>query len=296
MSDIKVSILVLTFNHESFVAQCLDSILKQELSFPIEIVVSNDASIDKTRDICQKYADSDERIKFFDHEHNLGVASNFEFAITQCSGEYVAFCEGDDYWLDTTKLAQQIEALDLDAKSNIVYGDYGQVDADGTEVGLTTLEPQPEKFSLTDLIDKHGPSMNTMMIRRSVIPETLPRPFFSVLNPDIFILAWALKDGYGIFIPKTLSMYRKHEGGIWSTLDPKEKKLIQLSTRLIVFSSLGVTYSQTRNVCLEKFEQLLAKTYDSGEFALYKQYLPLLPLRNRIKFQARRTYYRLFNR
>ncbi len=108
----KVSVCMISYNHGKFVAQAIESILSQVVDFPIELVIGDDCSKDDTAQICADYAQRDPRVRLLPRERNLGVMPNFSDALAACRGEYIAVCEGDDYWTDPRKLAKQVAFLD----------------------------------------------------------------------------------------------------------------------------------------------------------------------------------------
>jgi glycosyltransferase involved in cell wall biosynthesis len=122
----KVSVSVITYNHAPFIAQALESILMQKTDFDLEILVGEDQSYDGTREIVkqfeQKYPD---KIKAFYHNYSeeyirIDGRKNIKNNLQHASGEYIAFLEGDDFWIDPFKLQKQVDLLDT-------YPDYGLV-------------------------------------------------------------------------------------------------------------------------------------------------------------------------
>jgi len=104
-----VSIAMLTYNHEKYIRQALDGILKQKVNFMYEIVIGEDCSTDNTRNILLEYKDRNPNIiKLILHEKNVGMKENSNAILRQCIGKYCAICEGDDYWVDPYKLKQQV--------------------------------------------------------------------------------------------------------------------------------------------------------------------------------------------
>ncbi len=116
MENIGVSILVLAYNHENYISDAIEGFLKQKTSFPIEIIINEDKSTDKTRDIIKKYEEKyPEIIKPIYHTENQyskGININAEFMLPKATGKYVALCDGDDYWTDENKLQKQYDALE----------------------------------------------------------------------------------------------------------------------------------------------------------------------------------------
>src|SRR5687768_12713503 len=94
---VKISVAMLAYNHERFLAQALESALAQQTRFPFEIVLSEDCSSDRTREIAWQYAQAHpDRIRLLLSEKNLGLTRNTARTLDACRGEYVAILEGDD--------------------------------------------------------------------------------------------------------------------------------------------------------------------------------------------------------
>ncbi|MER3632185.1 MAG: hypothetical protein C4325_08490 [Blastocatellia bacterium] len=109
----KVSVCMITYNHEPYIAQAIEGVLMQETDFPVELVIGEDCSTDNTRKICEDYAKRyPDKIRLHARESNLGMSQNFVKTICECRGEYIAFCEGDDFWTYEQKLAEQVEFLE----------------------------------------------------------------------------------------------------------------------------------------------------------------------------------------
>ncbi|MCF8333442.1 MAG: glycosyltransferase [Bacteroidales bacterium] len=125
-----VSVCVQTYQHADYIGQCLDSILMQKTDFPFEILVGEDASSDETREICKQYAKSyPDKIRLFLHqrENNIPIKNrpsgrfNFVYNLFKARGEFVALCEGDDYWTDDLKLQKQLNYIKSDKGLAMVY-------------------------------------------------------------------------------------------------------------------------------------------------------------------------------
>lgn len=130
--DIKVSVCVVTYNQEKYIAECLQSIVDQEFDFNFEVIVSDDCSTDKTREIISDFYEKYPGIiKPVFHGDNLGAFKNFIFAHDSAVGEYVCHVDGDDYWLPG-KLKYQVDFLDRNKSFVQVWGFAHKVDDDGT--------------------------------------------------------------------------------------------------------------------------------------------------------------------
>lgn len=121
-----VSVVMITYGHEKFIAEAIDGVLMQEINFPVELIIANDCSPDNTDIIIQKYIKEDPKgqiIKYFLQEKNIGMMPNFIIALHQAQGKYVAICEGDDYWTDPLKLQKQVNFLEEHEDYGLVWTD-----------------------------------------------------------------------------------------------------------------------------------------------------------------------------
>ena len=112
----KVSVLCATYNHEEYLRQTLDGFLAQKTDFPYEVLVNDDASTDGTAEILREYAEKYPEIirPFYQKENLYSRRINLYDVVffPEARGEYIAICEGDDYWNDPEKLQLQVSWLD----------------------------------------------------------------------------------------------------------------------------------------------------------------------------------------
>lgn len=107
-----LSVCMITFNHERWIAEAIEGVLMQATDFDFELIVSDDCSIDNTYEVVKKYEEQHpEIIKAYRNYQNLGLAKNFSQSLNLCSGYYIAICEGDDFWTDPHKLQKQIDYI-----------------------------------------------------------------------------------------------------------------------------------------------------------------------------------------
>lgn len=125
-NNIKVSVLVVTYNQELFIRETIESILSQETDFRFELIVANDCSTDDTTDIINEYVSKyPQIIKHLIRPKNLGLIGNlFDGLINHCTGKYISLCAGDDYWSNSAKLQKQVDFLDANPKYSMVHTGY----------------------------------------------------------------------------------------------------------------------------------------------------------------------------
>ena len=120
-----VSIPTITYNHEKYISEAIDGLLMQETNFPFEVVVGEDCSLDGTRKIVEKYIEKYPNIiRLVTSENNVGMHLNGIRTIKVCKGEYVAICEGDDYWTDPLKLQNQVDFLEKNEEYGMVHTNF----------------------------------------------------------------------------------------------------------------------------------------------------------------------------
>ena len=122
-----VSIACITFNQELYIRECIESFLMQKTSFPIEIIIHDDASTDNTAIILKEYTDKYPEliVPIFQtvNQYSKGINPGFEFVFPKCSGKYIAVCEGDDCWTDPLKLQKQVDFLEENDGYGLVITD-----------------------------------------------------------------------------------------------------------------------------------------------------------------------------
>lgn len=208
----KVSVICVTFNQEKYIAQAIESFVMQETDFPVEIIISDDCSTDNTRVIISKYAKKYPNIRPIFIKKNLGVVGNFYEAIQLARGEYIAFCEGDDFWTDKNKLQKQVSFLDAHPTYSLCFHTV-RVMVDG-KVSDTEVYPGPDErtFNLTNLLRHNFIQTNSVMYRRQ---STYPIIATDALPVDWYLHLYHAKQGKIGFIDETMAVYRRHRAGVW---------------------------------------------------------------------------------
>ena len=215
----KVSIVVTTYNHERFIAKALDSILEQNISFPVEVLVGEDDSQDSTREIVEEYASTHRgRISLVlqDRKNVIridGVETgrfNFMDLIGRASGEFIAFCEGDDYWTDRGKLQMQVDYLTANQEVSMCFHDAFMITDTGDRKSFPDLGEE-RRFNTRDLFTQWFIPTSSMLFRNKVV---FPPWFTDVISGDIPLHFLLSEQGELAYLPRCMSAYRKHPGGI----------------------------------------------------------------------------------
>lgn len=193
-----LSVAVITYAQEQYIAQTLDSILSQEHDYPYEIVVGEDCSPDGTRKIVEEYAARHpDIIKPLYNSPNLGLIKNYFNVLAHCSGTYIMECAGDDFWLPG-KIKAQISYMEAHPDVSLVTGDVKQCDEQGTMTG--SYEVNPENLTFEKLFSGNAIPAVSVCFRKSIFDAYLAK-----VNP--LEKPWRMED-----IPFWL--YIAHEGTI----------------------------------------------------------------------------------
>jgi len=123
-----VSVCTTTFNHEKYISKAIEGALMQKTNFNYELVIGEDCSTDKTKEIISNYTKSfPDKIKAIFNSSNKGMIGNFINVLENCKGKYIAFCDGDDYWVDPHKLQSQIDFLEAYTDYALVHTDFNML-------------------------------------------------------------------------------------------------------------------------------------------------------------------------
>jgi len=225
-----LSIGVITYNHSSYIRQCLDSILMQKVGFDYEIVVGDDCSTDGTKDVLEEYKKLyPDKFVLLIKDDNEGISKNYQSVLTRCKGEYVALCEGDDYWTDKDKLQKQIDFLECHKEYGFV-GCYSQLLLPDGQINEDKYDfmPKPvvengwEKYG--DVFDyaKFGPVTRTVSLcfRRSIIDPFLQ---YEGLGNDMVLQTVLAKHSWFAKYEQPMTVYR--QGGVSTDKQSFDKKL-----------------------------------------------------------------------
>ena len=260
---IKVSVCVVTYNHEKFVAQTLDSILMQQTNFPFEIIVGDDCSKDNTVDVLKEYQSRfPDKIRLILHDKNLGLNGKYNALSTfaAAKGEYTAQFDGDDYLLSPHKLQKQVEMLDANPHYSASYHNARVIFDDNSAPPYLVNSLKKSEINVEDLIQEEELcyiATSSLMFRTKEFAEN-PDPEWTNLStsgdiPRNIMLASRGPIGY---IDEVMSVYRKNRGGA-SFVDNHESADF-LFNRIQLYSNINRQFAYKYDTTLRK---LLATYY-----------------------------------
>lgn len=215
-----VSVLMITYNHAEYLAEAIDGIVSQQCDFPFELVIGEDASTDETRKIALDYQRRyPEIIRVIHSAANVGMNANGARVFSRARGEYVAYCEGDDYWCSPHKLARQVTLIRDRADVGIVHTDWVRARRaiDGWKVGWnkSVHSHVPRRLLEGELFRTfHYPRILrtcTILLRRSTLHEFASSELAGKLYKfgDAVLAAYTTSRWKVAYLPEVTAVYRE---------------------------------------------------------------------------------------
>lgn len=259
IEQVPISVVVMTRNHENFIIDTIKSVYNQDYQGPIQLVIANDASTDSTHEVIQSFFKNNSvppnfEIQYTNHAENKGMMKNFGWALSQATGKYTAFCEGDDYWTDPQKLSKQVAFLENHPDFTLVFSNT-RILSDNqcihADIDLYELEVSRE-FSPVEIFERWIIPFNTVMFRNPVDEKFFKRIYDnkSFIFGDIILFLSLAEKGRIFGMKDYTAVYRRHANNFTtdtSVLNNDEKKFHHLKA---VIKEFG-----------KPFETALIKTY-----------------------------------
>lgn len=291
-----VTIFCTTYNHSKFLKECFEGLLSQKVSFPVEILVHDDASTDDTPSIIneyqKKYPSVFKVIFQKENQYAQGAKILVDFMFPVARGKYIAICEGDDFWRDPEKLQMQIEFLEANPDFSLSFTDVsvqrGEIfhESEHAQYHEKILANRTE-FTIHDLMKDNFIPTCTMVLKKESF-ENCPGwvrmlPFFD----------WALgllssKNGKINYIPKKTSVYRVHESGVWSSKSYSVRMQSKIRFHYLVYQNLGPSYSELA------LDALVADAKECADYASWLEKNNESKLAHLKKYQKIDSFLRVF--
>lgn len=207
-NDIQVSVCIVTYNQEKFIAACLESLVSQKTNFKFEIIIGEDCSTDNTRAIIQNYVNQyPELIIPLFYEKNVGAVENIKRVYKKARGKYISHFDGDDTALPN-KLQKQFDILEKNPSYNICSHNMVRIDKDGSDMNNDWTYPEGE-YDLLGLYKKLPFfSHSSKMFRNKYNDEYWDNLFCepNIMDADVHVVQ--LEDGNMWHIGENLGKYR----------------------------------------------------------------------------------------
>ncbi len=219
MNSPLVSVCLITYNHEKYIRQAIDSILMQIVNFQWELIIADDFSKDKTRDIILEYKEKyPDFIKLIFQEKNVGAAQNWIDLITTPKSKYIAYIEGDDYWTDTLKLQKQFDFLETNKDYVACFTNIDTITNGILKQSALGLNSKKDFDAKSIFSDDWIPTL-TFFFKTTSLKQPLPNEFLEIYTGDLFMFYLIAQEGKIKYIDIISGVYRYHRDGAWSGLD-----------------------------------------------------------------------------
>lgn len=278
---------MITYNHEKYIKQAIESVLNQNVNFEVELVLANDCSTDLTHSIILELIQTHPKgnmIRYFNHKENMGMMPNFIFALERCEGEFIALCEGDDYWTDNSKLGKQTIFLENNKDYDICFHNSQQLNL-LNEFGKTVIPGilEDTDYTVYDYILSNKTATCSIVYRKKMF-DVIPNWFSSIPFGDLGLILCVLeksKNKKGRVLNDIMGVYRLHEDGVHGSLHKNTKSLILAYKEHLQFVQIirkqflnkknyNFVINQKKGNIYAKLAKLSKKEGDRFQFVKYK--------------------------
>ncbi|WP_128330148.1 glycosyltransferase [Apibacter sp. HY039] len=231
-----VSTIMITYGHEKYIIDAINGVIKQDYEGKIELIIANDKSPDNTKQIVDDYIKhetipSNITINFICHQKNKGVMANFTWALKQAKGKYIALCEGDDYWIDNSKLKKQVSFLEKNEDYSI-HSSHARELKNKIPASIIGNYYKKQTYNITDFFTKNNLITCTIMFKNCRIEDDcFKKIYFGDWMLYINVL-YSIPNSKAYVSNECYSMYRIHELGAMSRLTNiqlDEKHILQIT-------------------------------------------------------------------
>ena len=227
--NVQVSICMITYRHEHFIAQAIEGVLMQKTNFSFELCIGEDDSPDRTREICKDYAQKySDRIRLFTRSRDDVLfidgrptgRTNASKTRAACAGKYIAICEGDDYWVDELKLQKQFDFMEANPEYSLCFHPSYILDAEsGAQISEGWKHyPYSRKIGTKGMLLGGGNMCptNSLFFRQEISRE-MPRFARNCPVGDVALQAMCSLSGSVYYMTDIMSVYRKNVKGSWTS-------------------------------------------------------------------------------
>ncbi len=258
MSKPKVTVCCITYNHEKYIAECLDGFLLQQTNFDVEFLIHDDASTDGTQNVILSKVGNDSRFQLILRKENIkstGVPV-FPILYKQAKGDYIALCEGDDYWTDPLKLQKQVDFLEANDDYVICFHKVKILKPNGQIID-DYITKVPKEHKTIEALIMDGNYIHTPSVVFRNIIKNYPFEFTEVSFGDFFLYFILAHHGKLKYIDENMAVYRSGVGLI-SKMDNRTMNFnyVKLYSCMISYT----TDESLKKLIMKKQQQVL-KSY-----------------------------------
>lgn len=254
---------ILTYNHEKYIKECIDSVLMQEGSFKLKVVIINDCSTDNSNEIIKRVIESNKKdnieIEYFYYEKNKGLIENLKTIVHLARDyDYLTFCEGDDYWISSDRIATHIDFLKNHPEVGVSFNSIKLYYNDTQEMKSFDYQESLAEgiYQCESLISFNYIGNFSCCFYDGTLMHKIPDGLFDMFTVDwMFNIYCATMSDIG-YIKSDMTVYRKHSEGVWTGLGRinSTKKLIGYIDQYNKFTNFDYDryFCETRELTLIK--------------------------------------------
>lgn len=217
-----VTVSCIAYNHEKYIARALDSFLMQKTNFPFEIVIHDDASTDRTAEIIREYAarypDVIRPMYQTENQYSRGISNiSGAFNFPRARGKYIAMCEGDDYWIDDTKLQRQADYMEAHPECTLCFH-AAKIESEDKAMRAREVRPYRHSKICTaeEVIDKKANYPTASLMFPARLGKILPQWYHDCPVGDVPIHIFMASHGTVYYMDRKMSVYRQGVSVSWS--------------------------------------------------------------------------------
>jgi len=288
-----VSICCITYNHENYIRDAIEGFLMQKTTFPLEIIIHDDASTDGTAKIIRYYAeqnpDTIKPILQTTNQFSTGTKPLAQIVFPLAKGKYIAICEGDDYWTDPQKLQKQVDFMEENPECSMCFHSVNEIDATSKKiVSLHRNSNKSRYFTIEELILGGGGLVGTQSIvfKKSIINEL---PDFYNISPagDYPLVLLASTKGGVYYIERVMASYRVNNPH--STMGVVRE--IQFEKKMERYGRFAQMLYEFNNYSSGHFETAIKQKASQLVFTTYRRFRLSVDMKSRIsEFMKWRKY------
>lgn len=262
-----VSVVMITYGHENYIRQAIEGVLMQECNFEVELIIANDCSPDKTDAVIQDVLNNHPKshwIKYIQHKENKGMMPNFIFALGQAKADYVALCEGDDYWTDPLKLQKQVDFLEENLDYVLCFHQVDILKPNG-EIVEDFITMVPENYESIETLARLGNYIHTPSVVFKNLISEFPFEFEQSPIGDYFLYMMLAEHGKLKYFEDKMVVYR-YGVGVYS-VESVTNKLVMIGKQYSCLLSY-LKEERLKKIILDR-NVLLLNSFDASFCSKY---------------------------
>lgn len=298
-ADIRVSICCITYNHAGYIRQTLDGFIDQSTDFAFEVLVHDDCSTDGTREIIEEYARLHPSviIPLYEEENRWSEVRKYtaSFLLPIARGDYIALCEGDDFWTDPLKLQKQFNYMELHPEVSLLTHREAILTPDGLfsrDEILCKLPAEEKDFTTSEIIICGGELFATAsMFFKTESANELPDWYWTAPVGDYPLCIWLSLAGTVHYMPDEMCVYRFMSQGSWSARNDASRsgkinlELIEMLDSINTYTKGAYSEAISATICKHISSIYSKRDMKALSAPIVKKHRKILPLSLRLRIR-----------